>query len=112
MSGFLYLASPYSHPDPEVRHERFLGACRAAAHLMDCGHVVFSPIAHSHTIETEGLKEVRNGDFWKGQDVPILRHAARLVVLMLPGWRESRGIAWEIELAHTNHLHVEYMEPV
>lgn len=30
MSGFIYLASPYTHPDPAVRARRYLAACRAA----------------------------------------------------------------------------------
>ncbi|GIW55540.1 MAG: hypothetical protein KatS3mg082_1944 [Nitrospiraceae bacterium] len=35
--GMIYLASPYSHPDPAVREERFHAACRAAAALLLAG---------------------------------------------------------------------------
>jgi len=108
---FTYLASPYSHPDPVVRQQRFEAVCKVAAKLMLAGEVVFSPIAHSHSIETVGLKDVKNGAFWKEQDIPILRHAARLVVLMLPGWQESAGIAWEIETAQYLRIPVEFIEP-
>ncbi len=109
--GFLYLASPYTHKNPAERHARFVAVCHAAAHLMRLGHVVFSPIAHSHPIDScFGASE--SGDFWKAQDVPILRHASRLVVLTLPGWEESAGIKWETEIARQIHLPVNYMGPM
>ena len=51
----IYLASPYTHHDPEVRLERYRAVCRAAAGLIRQGRVVFSPIAHSHAITEHGL---------------------------------------------------------
>ncbi len=110
-SGFLYLASPYTHKNPAERHARFVAVCDAAAYLMHQGHVVFSPIAHSHPIDNCFCAS-ESGDFWKAQDVPILRHASRLVVLRLPGWEESAGIKWEMEIAHQIHLPVNYMDPL
>jgi len=108
--SFLYLASPYSHNDPEVRQIRFHAACRKAAQLMRDGHCVFSPIAHSHPIDLHfGAPE--SGDFWKRQDIPVLRHAAKLVVLTLEGWQQSKGVAWEIALANELQIPVEFVAP-
>lgn len=109
--SFAYLASNYSHPDPAIRHQRFIAACRAAAHLMERGIPVFAPICHSHPIA-----EVMNGrhldhEFWLAQDLPILAQATTLIVLQLDGWRESRGVAREIEFARDNGIPVEYTEP-
>lgn len=109
--SFIYLASPYSHADPAIREQRFVAACKAAAKLMLAGDVVLSPIAHSHSIETLGIGHVQSGGFWKTQDVPLLRHADKLVVLMLDGWQESKGIEWEIEMATALLMPVEYLEP-
>ena len=111
MSGFIYLASPYSHSEPAMREWRYTQACKAAAHLMRRGEVVFSPIAHSHPVETIGLQTVETGSFWKRQDIPILRHASKLVVLTLDGWAESVGIAWEVETAKSLLIPVEYLSP-
>ena len=108
-SGITYLASPYSHPSREVVAGRYVRACDAAGRLMVKGYVVFSPIAHSHSIERQ-MGRVNTGDFWHTQDEPILRLCSRLVVLMLDGWRESRGIAWEIEVAKEMGIPIEYME--
>jgi hypothetical protein len=109
--SFTYLASPYSHPDAEVRIHRFMGACRAAAYLMRQGEAVFCPIAHSHPIEYHCFEQPENGEFWKAQDLPLLRAASKLVVLMLDGWLQSSGIRWEIAEAERLGLPVEYLDP-
>lgn len=110
-----YLASPYSHPDDAVRQDRFELACVAAAKLMMAGEVVFSPIAHSHSIETLGMPklggDIPKYDFWMAQDLPILSLASKLVVLKLDGWKTSRGVWREITHAIENGIPVEYMEP-
>ena len=97
--GYIYLASPYSHPSPMIRHSRFQAALAAAARLMADGHIVFSPIAHSHPIEAMCFAEPKPGTFWKAQDEPLLRAASRLIVLQIDGWQESKGIQWEMEVA-------------
>ncbi len=107
--SFTYLASPYSHPDPKVRIDRFEKACKAAGKLMKYGDVVFSPIAHSHSIE-QYFDEIEPGPFWMRQDIPILRHADSLVVLKLKGWEQSKGIAQEIEVAKALGIPVDYLE--
>jgi hypothetical protein len=108
----IYLASPYSHPAAAVKDMRYREACRAAGRLMREGHAVFSPIAHSHPIEQhfDGAA-IEGHDFWLKQDFAILRHASRLVVLMLEGWDQSYGVGREIELAQALHIPVEYLEP-
>lgn len=109
--SFVYLASPYSHPDAEVREARYVAACRAAAKLMLAGEIVFCPIAHSHAIETIGIGKVKSGEFWKAQDIELLRHANKLTVLRLMGWKESCGVRWEIETASMLGLLVGYIDP-
>ena len=51
----IYLASPYSDPDPIVREKRFAAACLAAASLIGSGEAVFSPIVHGHPLVHYGL---------------------------------------------------------
>lgn len=113
-----YLASPYSpvavnHPQmqAQVREDRYWAACRAAAKLMREGRVVFCPIAHSHPIDLH-FQAPESGDFWQRQDAPYLEAATELVVLRLPGWEASRGIAHEIARAEERGIPVTYMDPV
>lgn len=108
--SFAYLASPYSHPEKEVRQERFRAACKAAAQLMEGGRGVFAPIPHSHPIEE--FVNTNNHDFWMRQDYPLLIAANELVVLMLPGWEQSKGVAEEIRVFKLLGRPITYMEPV
>ena len=111
MSELVYLACPYSDPDPNVQEERFRQSCYAAANLMKAGFAVFAPIAHSHPIEKIGMFEKPEHDFWMRQDIAILRHCQRLVVLKLGGWANSKGVEQEIELAQRLGIPIDYIEP-
>jgi nucleoside 2-deoxyribosyltransferase len=70
----IYLASPYSHPDPAVRQCRFELACMAAARRMERGLIVYSPIAHSHPIE-QFMAQQQSHEFWMDQCMALLRRA-------------------------------------
>lgn len=105
-----YLASPYTHPDPQERERRFRMACKKAAELMLAGKTVFAPIAHSHPIDLE-LPALGSGEFWKKQDAPYLEFCTEIVVLMIDGWRESKGLAHEIEVAKQRGIPILYEHP-
>lgn len=104
-----YLASPYTHPDRAVRQARFEAACRAAAALIRRGHVVFSPIAHSHCIARHGLP--LDWGFWEGQDRRLLAACDELWVLQLDGWEHSRGVLAEIAIARALGKPVRFVGP-
>ena len=107
-----YLASPYSHPELDVRAERYWLACKKAAELMLQGEAVFAPIAHSHPISLhmpEG--KAVDHELWLAQDIPILRRCDVLKVLLLPGWDQSQGVREEIEVAVACRIPVEYIKP-
>ena len=93
----IYLASPYSNPDPAIRDQRYLAACRATVHLLLAGETVFSPIVYGHPLVLLGL----SGDwlFWKRHDDQFLLRCHEVFVLALPGWDESEGVRHEIDLA-------------
>lgn len=105
----IYLASPYTHPDPAVRQERFEAACRAAAALMRRGRICFSPIAHSHPLCQYGLPG--DWEFWQRQDLEFLAACDEVVVLKLDGWQHSRGIQAEIAAARALGKPVGFLEP-
>ena len=103
----IYLASPYTHPDPSVRASRFRATCQAAAKLIQQGNLVFAPIAHSHPMTEFGLPS--DWRFWECHDVEFLRRCNELAVLKLDGWRESRGVQAEIDLAIEMDLPIRYL---
>jgi hypothetical protein len=105
----VYLASPYSHPDPEVREERFQAVARHAAKLMRDGVNVFSPISHTHPIAQYDLPQ--GWEFWERYDRAMLGVCSRMIVLKLDGWKESKGVAAEIAIMQEQGKAVEYQEP-
>jgi hypothetical protein len=108
--GYAYLASPYTSVLRSEREKRYVAACKAAAKLMQSGLAIFAPIAHSHPIE-QHFAEPEGFDFWMAQDLPILQGADKLIVLKLPGWKKSRGVAREIQEAQEIGMPIEYIEP-
>lgn len=110
MSRLIYLACPYSHPDPAVRRARFDAANLCAATLMRAGVFVFSPISHTHPIAEVGDLPL-SWDFWEPYDRLMIAACGALYVLTLDGWRESRGVSAEIAIARELGLSISYLEP-
>ncbi len=96
--GYIYLASPYSHPNPLVMDQRFYDVQEAAVKLFHRGHVVFSPIVHWHEAATRYALP-RTAHHWEDYNDTMLEGASELWVLMLNGWDTSIGILQEIATA-------------
>lgn len=96
--SLVYLACPYTHPDPAVRKTRFRAANQAAAILMAAGVHVFSPITHTHPILLAG--DLPHGwDYWEEYDRAVMSACRALVVLQAEGWDLSEGVRAETAIA-------------
>jgi hypothetical protein len=104
----IYLASPYSHPEPCVREERFHAVCQKAAELIREGMIVFCPIAHSHPMTVFGLPV--DWDYWEAFDRAYLSVCNELLVLTLPGWEESQGVQAEIAIMRSLGKTVRFID--
>jgi hypothetical protein len=120
MPELIYLACPYSDPDPMVMQERFETVTKVAAVLMvETACEVFSPITHSHMISMFAMDYAQSKDavarsamgagcakwvkawlptydFWLRFDFHMLDIADWLYVLKLPGWGASMGVGREL----------------
>lgn len=99
----IYVASPYSHPDPAVREGRYLFALRYTAGLLSSGRLCFSPIAYGHQFHRRFSLGM---DFhtWKPLNDFMLSQATEVHVLALPGWELSAGIMHEIAFAGEHEI--------
>lgn len=108
----IYLASPYSHPDPDVRQARYIAACEYTAKAMHDGFSIYSPIVYGHILHRDYKI---SGDWfaWRDMDLAILRSGLISVVwvLKLYKWEESIGVKKEIEFANDRRIPIEYKEP-
>lgn len=106
----LYLAAPYSCPFcKNWENLRFEMVNIAAMTLINAGYVVFSPISHSHPISIIQPAERNTHELWLGQDAYFLDWADALVVLTLPGWGDSYGVAKEIGWFEQSNKPVYYL---
>jgi hypothetical protein len=105
MPELIYLACPYSDADPLVEDARYQLVTKVAAGLIvKTGCEVFSPVTHSHLINRlanryaleEGESWVPTYDFWLTFDYHMLDIAHWLYILKLKGWRDSTGVALEM----------------
>jgi hypothetical protein len=94
--SFWYLATPYSKYHAGIE-TAFVLAAQTAASLVRAGIPVYSPIAHTHPIAVHGQIDPLDHGIWLPADEPFMRAACGLIVLCAQGWKESRGIAHEIE---------------
>lgn len=103
----IYLASPYSNPDPDVMQDRYIEALRCTAQFLDDGVTLYSPIVHSHNLKH--LIQKDDWEFWKKHDAHMISICTRMYVLTLDGWKESIGVSWEIEFARLLDKHVAFI---
>lgn len=95
---YTYIASPYSHEKPEIVQARHAITMAYTAHLLSLRKIVFSPIVHCHG-PAEFAKISGKFSFWQKFNFTMLGQASKLIVLELPGWKESKGVAEEMAFA-------------
>lgn len=109
MSKIVYLASPYTHPDPNIREENFKKVSTLAADMNSRGIVTISPITYGHTLLN--FKEMpHDWLFWKNFCLSFLQHCEEIVVYKMPGWDKSNGIAEELAYANEKGIKISYVE--
>jgi len=96
--SYIYLASPYSHPDAAVREARYAAARDTTAWMLAQRLWTYSPIVHCHDLcASAGLPT--SFVFWGDYNRAMITAAESLYVLELPGHAESVGVQAEITFA-------------
>ena len=91
---FWYLATPYSS-HPGGIYQAFREACMARWGLFEAGVPCYSPIVETHPLALQlGVDPLAHA-IWLPFDAPMMRAASGLIVVMMPGWRESKGMNYE-----------------
>jgi hypothetical protein len=106
----IYLASPYSHPDPAYRRARFWAAAYVTGRLMAKGSHVISPIAHTHPVAMAGALNF-GWEHWAAYDEELIKRCDTVMVLQIEGWAKSVGIKAEMEIAMRRGKLVVPMDP-
>jgi hypothetical protein len=106
--GYAYLASPYSKyhaccASPNSNYQdgmeaAFRDVCLASAWLLRRGVSSYSPIVQTHSIAAWGGINPADHDIWLPFDRPMMDAARGLIVVKMPTWEESYGVAHEIKV--------------
>ncbi len=96
LEGLVYLASPYTHQDPDVREARFEAACQCAVAFITRGVYIFSPVVHCHPLTLMGMPQ--EWAHWEEYDRALLNASSSLVALTMNGSVGSVGMneEWNI----------------
>ena len=94
----IYVASPYSDPDPGVQHQRYLDVSYAVVQLMQQKIPAYAPIVHCHELALN-FNLPGDAEYWQEYNTAFLNKADAVYVVKLPGWDKSKGVRQEIELA-------------
>ena len=108
--GYIYLASPYSHPDPAVRLRRYRAVRDATTWLLRRRLWVYSPIVHCHDLATSAELPT-DFTFWAEYNYVMIDRADMLYVLTLDGHAESVGVAGERRYAQSKGMLVLEFAP-
>jgi len=94
--SLVYVATPYSQY-PKGIEAAFVDACKVTAALIEEGINAYSPIAHTHPIALYGSMDPLDHNRWLKFDAAMMEAATELLVIEMPSWKDSKGIAIEIE---------------
>jgi hypothetical protein len=108
MSGYWYLASPYSRY-PAGPDAAYAEVCKIAADLFKGGALVYSPIAHTHAIAKIGGLDLGFKQ-WAAFDEAMIAGSDGMIVAEMDGWRDSAGIAAEIAICKRLGKPVTYLD--
>jgi hypothetical protein len=103
----IYLASPYSHPDPAVRNARYEAVARYTILAIREGFVIFSPIVYGHQLALTGDLPT-DAEWWRSFNETVIAACDSMIVLQIDGWQESLGVKMEIEFAASRNIPVVF----
>ena len=106
----IYLASPYSDPDPKIMESRALAAMRATVWLLAHELWAFSPIAHCHEMAKK-FDLPKDYSFWQHYNKAMLRRSTSLYLLNISGLEASTGVQQELNFSQVLHLPVYKLNP-
>lgn len=103
----IYIASPYSDPDPAVMQSRYEAVRSFAAERLKMKEHVYSPIVHCHLLALHHDLP-KDFQFWMDYNLHMIDCSEALYVLMLDGWKTSKGVTAEIKYAEERSLKIIY----
>lgn len=107
MVDLIYLACPYSGTKDEIDHRVAL-LMHFDAQLMQRNIFTVSPV-YKHLMRLHNEKIPGDWAYWGSYSEAVLTKCAMMIVLCMPGWKESPGVKGEIKIARERNIPVMYL---
>ncbi len=104
----LYLAAPYTHPDPKVIQMRVEECFKAMTFLADQGFHCYAPTVHWHQ-QSLDCKDL-GYKYYSAHGLEMLKRCDAIAILCLPLWDQSSGIKKEYAQACDANQRVYYLD--
>lgn len=108
MSELVYLAAPYSDPDPAVVETRMRMFLEVDAVLLREGKFTVSPLAKHFGLLVSKLPS--DWAFWQHYSRAMIDQCGAMVVIKIDGWQESVGVQEEIQYAREKGIFIYYVD--
>lgn len=105
----VFVSVPYNHHRQDMIDFRLAMLDEYMVKLINEGITPYSTIQSMHEL-TIRHNISKDYDFWRDHCAKMIHASEEFHVLMLPGWRVSKGVTDEIELAHHNSVPVSYID--
>lgn len=106
----IYVAAPYTHPDPAVVKQRMLDFAATMAELIRQGEHPVSPLMNHFLVDYVETDFPLSWDYWREYSYALLSVSKALYVIKMDGWEQSTGVQAEIEMATGLCLPIVYVE--
>lgn len=108
--ALIYVGTPYSKWADGL-DAAFVEASKLTARLMQHGLKVYSPIAHTHPLAVHGNIDPLDHSIWLPFDGAMMDKADAMIVAMMDGWFESKGVRHEIDVFNEAGKPVFFLNP-
>lgn len=103
----IYLAAPYTHPNPAIREWRVQTAALYAAARRIQGEQIYCAIVECHTVERYLPGDKGAVEHWVEYNQIMMLGSDRMEILPLPGVYKSRGVQLEMDFWIANKSPVD-----
>lgn len=105
----IYVAAPYSDPDPAVKAERMRQFYEFDAMLCREGHFTVSPLYKVETAKHGKIPD--DWAYWQSYSENMLKRCDMMILLALDGWQDSVGVQGELEFCYEHGIQVVVVAP-
>lgn len=110
MSKLVFISSPYSNPDENIKEENYKKVAKYATFLCKSGITAISPIVYGHELLKNDKSMSSDWSFWKDFCLSLMKKSDEIHVYKIDGWEKSVGVTEEIEFAKKQNINIVYVD--